>query len=63
MRTGVIGWLRFFSESKTNALSIALDEKCEGIKDKIISLLNGHEVRVDPNSFENYTQDLSILLN
>ena len=49
----------FFSESKTNALSIALDEKCEGIKDKIISLLNGHEVRVDPNSFENSLESLN----
>ena len=49
----------FFSESKTNGLSVALDEKCEGIKDKIISLLNGHKVRVDSTSFENNLESLN----
>ena len=49
----------FFSESKTNGLSVALDKKFEDLKDKIIALLNGHKVRVDSTSFENNLESLN----
>lgn len=51
----------FWSEtSSTDALRLPLQQNFDGLRDKIISLLNGYErVRIDPSSYENNLQSLN----